>query len=178
MTFGEKLQKLRKSKGWTQEELAAQISISRQALSKWEQGTVIPDTENILQISRLFGVSTDYLLHDDYESDADIPAVHTSSETLTRNFKSRTQSMIGAGISLLGLIGFVVLYIVAAYSPVHLPASEGTDHIVSGFGPFISAHRFEWLVGLLLLFILTGVSVMSASFLRNVWKAKNEGKHK
>lgn len=38
MTFGEKLQKLRKAKGWTQEDLAAQISISRQALSKWEQG--------------------------------------------------------------------------------------------------------------------------------------------
>ena len=43
MSFGEKLQKLRKEKGWTQEELAAQICISRQALSKWEQGTVIPD---------------------------------------------------------------------------------------------------------------------------------------
>lgn len=38
MTFGEKLQKLRKERGWTQEQLAAQISISRQALSKWELG--------------------------------------------------------------------------------------------------------------------------------------------
>lgn len=53
MTFGEKLQRLRKAKGWTQEDLAAQICISRQALSKWEQGAVIPDTENVLQISKI-----------------------------------------------------------------------------------------------------------------------------
>lgn len=55
MTLGEKLQKLRKAKGWTQEDLAAQISISRQALSKWEQGAVIPDTENVLQSVRFLG---------------------------------------------------------------------------------------------------------------------------
>ena len=46
MTFGEKLQLLRKSKGWTQEQLSAQINISRQALSKWESGATMPDTEN------------------------------------------------------------------------------------------------------------------------------------
>lgn len=75
MTFGEKLQKLRKEKGWTQEQLAAQISISRQALSKWELGTAIPDTENVVQLSKLFQVSTDYLLNDEYESDNDLPKV-------------------------------------------------------------------------------------------------------
>ena len=84
MTFGEKLLKLRKERGWTQEELAAQIHISRQALSKWEQGTALPDTENVLQVSRLFGVSTDYLLNDDYESDGDIPAVQTTGKRLQR----------------------------------------------------------------------------------------------
>ena len=47
MTFGEKLQALRKSRGWTQEQLSEQIRVSRQTLSKWEQGGVLPDTEYV-----------------------------------------------------------------------------------------------------------------------------------
>lgn len=62
MTFGEKLLFLRKIKGLSQEQLAAQVTVSRQAVSKWELGEAMPDTENILQISKLFGVTTDYLL--------------------------------------------------------------------------------------------------------------------
>ena len=67
MTFGEKLQALRKARGWSQEELATQINVSRQALSKWESGASVPDTENVVALSRLFGVSTDYLLKDELE---------------------------------------------------------------------------------------------------------------
>ena len=59
MTFGEKLQELRKARGWSQEELAGQIHVSRQALSKWESGGAVPDPENIIALSRLFGVTTD-----------------------------------------------------------------------------------------------------------------------
>ena len=62
MTFGEKLQALRKARSWSQEELATQINVSRQALSKRESGASVPDTENVVALSRLFGVSTDYLL--------------------------------------------------------------------------------------------------------------------
>ena len=75
MTLGEKLQKLRKSKGMSQEELASKITVSRQAISKWELNTAIPDTENIIQLSKLFEVSADYLLNDNFNSDMDIPAV-------------------------------------------------------------------------------------------------------
>ena len=67
MTFGEKLQALRKAQGWSQEELAARIHVSRQALSKWESGASVPDTENVVALSRLFGVSTDYLLLEEVE---------------------------------------------------------------------------------------------------------------
>ena len=56
MTFGEKLQALRKARGWSQEELATQINVSRQALSKWESGASVPDTENVVALSRLFGL--------------------------------------------------------------------------------------------------------------------------
>ena len=77
MTFGEKLLRLRKEGGLSQEELAERLSVSRQAVSRWENEGILPDCGNLLEISRLFGVSADYLLHDDYQSDGDLPAVRT-----------------------------------------------------------------------------------------------------
>lgn len=67
MSIHEKIQLLRKRKGWSQEELAARLSVSRQALSRWELGTAVPDTANVLRLSKVFGVSTDQLLRDEYE---------------------------------------------------------------------------------------------------------------
>ncbi|MBO4987795.1 MAG: helix-turn-helix transcriptional regulator [Lachnospiraceae bacterium] len=58
---------LRKKCGWSQEELADQLGISRQSVSKWESGMSIPDLEKIVKMSALFGVSTDYLLKDEIE---------------------------------------------------------------------------------------------------------------
>lgn len=75
MTFGEKLQALRKAQGWSQEELAQRINVSRQALSKWESGASVPDTENVIALSRLFGVSTDYLLLNEVKAPGHVPAI-------------------------------------------------------------------------------------------------------
>ena len=75
MKLSEKIVRLRKSKGWSQEDLAEQLNVSRQAISRWEGGTAQPDAGNVLQLSNLFGVTTDYLLKDDYESDDDLPKV-------------------------------------------------------------------------------------------------------
>ena len=61
MNVSEKIRTLRKSKGMSQEELAGQVNISRQAVSRWENGTALPDADNIVQLSKLFGVTTDYL---------------------------------------------------------------------------------------------------------------------
>lgn len=80
MNISEKIIKLRKTNGWSQEDLAEKLYVSRQAISRWENGTALPDAENVLQISKLFHVTTDYLLNDDYESDRDIPAVQTAAK--------------------------------------------------------------------------------------------------
>ena len=85
MTFAEKLVQLRKREGYTQEELADRLEVSRQAISRWEMGTAVPDSSNLLQISKLFNVSTDYLLNDDYESDDDIPKVKENNRILHMN---------------------------------------------------------------------------------------------
>ena len=62
MTFGEKLKVLRKEKGYSQEEFAGLLNVSRQAVSKWESDRGTPETDKLLQISNMFGVTLDYLL--------------------------------------------------------------------------------------------------------------------
>ncbi len=67
MILAEKIMMLRKKSGWSQEELASQLGISRQSVSKWESGASIPDLDKIIKMSEFFGVSTDYLLKDELE---------------------------------------------------------------------------------------------------------------
>ncbi|MBQ7943738.1 MAG: helix-turn-helix transcriptional regulator [Lachnospiraceae bacterium] len=88
MKFEEKLVRLRKSNGMSQEELAEKLGVSRQAVSRWELGSTLPDIPNLTQLSELFGVSADYLIHDDYESDNDIPKVKESSEIIHEKNKA------------------------------------------------------------------------------------------
>ena len=65
MTTGEKILKLRKESGLSQEAFAEKLGVSRQSVSKWESGVSIPETDKILAMSEMFRVSTDYLLKDD-----------------------------------------------------------------------------------------------------------------
>ena len=69
MILADKLIKLRKRNGWSQEELANKIDVSRQAVSKWESSSAIPSLEKILQLGELFGVTSDYLLKDEIEDE-------------------------------------------------------------------------------------------------------------
>ena len=64
MTFSDKLIALRRRAGWSQEELAERLNVSRQSVSKWESAQSMPDIDKIVQLSSLFGVTTDYLLKD------------------------------------------------------------------------------------------------------------------
>ena len=67
MILADKIIDLRKKNGWSQEELAEKLGVSRQAVSKWEGAQSVPDMTRVLQMSELFGVSTDYLLKDSLE---------------------------------------------------------------------------------------------------------------
>ena len=69
MIIADKIIKLRKKNGWSQEELADKMNVSRQAVSKWESAQTVPDLTKILQLSNLFGVTTDYLLKDEIENE-------------------------------------------------------------------------------------------------------------
>lgn len=79
MILADKIIKERKKLGLSQEELAEKMNVSRQAVSKWESAQSIPEIDKLLQLSRLFGVTTDYLLKDEMENEEYL----TSSEEST-----------------------------------------------------------------------------------------------
>lgn len=80
MTFSEKISALRKQKGWSQEELAEKLMVTRQAVSKWESAQSMPDLDKLVQLSEALGVSTDYLLKDEQAQSAPVPA--TAEQTV------------------------------------------------------------------------------------------------
>lgn len=65
MTLGAKLQNLRKQTGMSQETLAGQLGVSRQAVFRWELDISLPETENIIKLAKIFNVSFDYLLNEE-----------------------------------------------------------------------------------------------------------------
>lgn len=83
MILADKIVKLRKKNSWSQEELAEKMNVSRQAVSKWESAQTIPDLEKILQLSRLFGVTTDYLLKDEIDNE-ELTSDNSSDTTVKR----------------------------------------------------------------------------------------------
>lgn len=86
MSFGEKLFKLRKEKGLSQEALAEKLHTSRQAVSKWENGQGYPETEKLLMIGNIFGVSMDYLLKDSVEPRNDKEAGYYVSKEMAQGY--------------------------------------------------------------------------------------------
>ena len=111
MKFSEKLFQLRKKAGMSQEELAEQLEVSRQAISRWEMGTAMPDAPNLLRISTLFGISVDYLLHDSYESDNDIPMVKEVKSKLKNERKNRnTLYLVTSVLYVVSASGFLYTY--------------------------------------------------------------------
>ena len=81
MILADKIIELRKKNGWSQEELAEMLGVSRQSVSKWEGAQSVPDMNRILKLSEVFGVSTDELLKDDLELPAERPVETVILET-------------------------------------------------------------------------------------------------
>ncbi|MBO5525340.1 MAG: helix-turn-helix transcriptional regulator [Clostridia bacterium] len=116
----EKIAQLRKKKGWSQEELAEKMNLSRQAISKWESGQSVPEVDNVVELSILFGVSTDYLLKDeetrmeaeDWEtsvSEKEMLSAETVDAFLQRNEKIARLFAIGVFLCVISPIALIVL---------------------------------------------------------------------
>ena len=172
MTFGEKLQALRKARGWSQEELAQQINVSRQALSKWESGTSVPDTENVVALSRLCGVTTDYLLLAEQETSAQA-APSVTTPPWRKNWPTKRLVLAGAGI--IGLIGVVALGIWGSVSGPYV--QSGTTF--RGIAAIAIRYHLHWLtLPLQAMFLIGGVGSIFYDRLRRFWyeDVLNDGK--
>ena len=98
MSFADRLIQLRKAKGLSQEDLADSLGVSRQAISRWEQGNTFPDLLNLQKIMKVFGVSADYLICDEYADEGnndDLPAPETDKLQSQFDFKANRFLIIG-----------------------------------------------------------------------------------
>lgn len=114
MSFGKRLQTLRKKKGLSQEELAAQLNISRQAISKWETDESAPDIDKIVLLSRIFEVSTDSLLCDTGESTT------TEKDAFDPFESKRSRVNLNFIIKLIKKKGYVAGIIISVYGALAL----------------------------------------------------------
>jgi len=115
MTLGEKIQILRKQHSMSQEQLGTAVAVSRQAISKWETGESIPDVDNIVQLSNIFNVTTDYLLKNG--ADGKATPVHSPEAALTHPTTVRTDeakktistpAKTGKSMIIFGVVGLAV----------------------------------------------------------------------
>ena len=102
MSFGENLINLRKQKGWSQDDLAENLDLSRQAISKWENDTSKPDIDNIKKISKIFSVTIDDLLNNDVVKD----------KAVTLNVKKEEKKERITTIVKCMIIAVIIIYII------------------------------------------------------------------
>ena len=81
MILADKIINLRKKNGWSQEELAEKLGVTRQSVSKYEGAQSIPDLDKILKLSEIFGVTTDYLIKDELEEEEYVPSQMQENES-------------------------------------------------------------------------------------------------
>ena len=124
MNLSEKITQLRKQAGWSQEELAHQLQISRQAVSKWESGQSIPDTDKIIQLSQLFHVSTDYLLLDQEmekkETNLHLLTLKETKEYLSFRKKDSKKLAFATFLCIISPIPLIGLSIMSDYQRFHI----------------------------------------------------------
>lgn len=152
MILADKIIDLRKKNGWSQEDLAEKLDVSRQSISKWESAQSIPDMGKILRLSELFGVSTDYLLKDDLEivdavsvPEADSVARTVSMEEASSFLRQKEQN---AGKVALGVFLCVL-------SPVLLIVLGGAQE----YGRLALTENQAGGLGLIALILLIGCAV-------------------
>ena len=155
MTLSEKIAILRKQKGWSQEELAERLEVTRQSVSKWESAGAVPDIPKILQMSELFGVSTDYLLKDDGEAAENAPSPAPAKKEGRTVEKAEAEEYLALSRASAGKIALGVLLCIL--SPIALLLLIGAH----GAG-FITAISEEIciLIGLIVLLFIVGTAVI------------------
>lgn len=157
--LADKIIMLRKKAGWSQEELAEKLNVTRQSVSKWEGNQSIPDLDKILKLSVIFQVSTDYLLKDAADSEGGISAVSASAEQKEETLRSVSAAEAKAFFT--GKVRVAKVYAAAVFlcviSPITLILLGGLSEMASGF-PL--SENAAGALGLCVLLVLVAIAVM------------------
>ncbi len=133
--LSEKLYKLRKNSGLSQEQLAERLNVSRQAISKWESGAAVPESEKLITISNYFEVSVDYLLKDvddGKENVADMTMAASENTVVDR------RSMAGVLVCVAGLVAMIIWGLLSMVRPeASERMSESSMITIDGNGIFL-----------------------------------------
>ena len=165
MTFGEKLTRLRKREGLSQEALAERLGVSRQAVSRWEQNTALPDAAKLLPCARLFSVSVEWLLDnargwEDQTQTAE-PAQRTETPAAHGN---RPWYIAGGIVTGAGALGLVAMGIMSAVFPAvvsEAPVGVEWVRVYDGLTGFLKLHNVEWLFALWAAVALAGLWLLA-----------------
>ena len=139
MTMGEKILAMRKARGWSQEELAERIGVTRQAVSRWESGAAKPDADKIITVCDLFGVSADYLLRDGASAPVQGPPEMNKDTELGRVLREMTLNQ-WAGLLLIAGCSIVIL-VLKILSMIFPCWSDGWTGLIG----FCMIHDLVWL---------------------------------
>lgn len=119
MIIGEKIYKLRNASGLSQEQLAEKLQVSRQSISKWESGNTIPSMDKIVELSKIFGISTDYLLIDEIEDlPSEIVADLDSRKTIKEVTLEEARSFIEITKETMTRIAFSIFLFIISAAPL------------------------------------------------------------
>lgn len=157
MILADKIILLRKKNGWSQEELAQQLEVSRQAVSKWEGAQATPDLERILRMSQVFGVSTDYLLKDTVEEAEAAPAAASPADTAQSArlvTLEEAYAFLAAKEATVGRIALAAFLCVLAPLPMILLAGVSTFTVLS------LSENMAAAIGIALLILLACTAVL------------------
>lgn len=117
MAFSEKLNELRKKGGLSQEQLAEQLGVSRQAVSKWESGKAIPESDTLVSISEYFHVTLDYLMKENDATDLESePAVSMDNEKPGTD-SGKVKRILGTVICISGIVSLIIWGLVSVFIP-------------------------------------------------------------
>ena len=170
MTFGEKLTGLRKREGLSQEALAEKLGVSRQAVSRWEQSTALPDAAKLLPCAKLFSVNVEWLLDDARNWEDQAQSAEPAQETETRAAHGDRRWYIAGGIVTgAGALGLVVMGILSAVFPAvvsETPVGVEWVHVYTGLAGFLKLHGVEWLFALWAAVALAGLWLLAQPSIR------------
>lgn len=136
MVLSEKLYELRKKGGLSQEQPAEQLGVSRQAISKWESGKAIPESDTLISISKYFNVTLDYLMKEDGSAVSE-SVTNTESDQLRTNTR-RKKRIIGIVTCIAGIVCLIVWGLVSIFmSSTSSQISDSSMITIDGNGIFL-----------------------------------------